>query len=187
MASLGQKIIGASAGAALLCAATAGTGLWVAFSLGSALDRAATSSRILRLHMHADMMHDALRGDVGGAIMSADPTLGVDIKTVRADLTEHVAAFKDDIKTNSELAKDPAVKAALAELDAPLATYIASASALVGIADTNPTDARSACPASTSSSRPSKTGMEEASNKIEVAADPRRQGRRTGQRDSAEV
>ena len=97
MASLGQKIIGASAGAALLCAATAGAGLWVALSLGSALDRAETSARILRLHMHADMMHDALRGDVGGAIMSSDPTLGIDIAAVRADLDEHVTAFKDDI------------------------------------------------------------------------------------------
>jgi methyl-accepting chemotaxis protein len=170
MASLGQKIIGASAGAALLCAATAGTGLWVAFSLGSALDRAETSSRILRLHMHADMMHDALRGDVGGAIMSADPTLGVDIKAVRADLTEHVTAFKDDIKTNNELAKDPAVKAALAELEAPLATYISSASDLVGVGIGDAAGARSRLPGFNSQFSALETKMEEASNKIEVAA-----------------
>jgi methyl-accepting chemotaxis protein len=170
MASLGQKIIGASAGAALLCAATAGAGLWVAVNLGSALDRAETSSRILRLHMHADMMHDALRGDVGGAIMSADPGLGFDIKTVRADLAEHVAAFKEDIKTNGELAKDPAVKAALAELDAPLATYIASASALVAVADTNPTDARGQLPGFNKQFSVLEDGMEGASNKIEAAA-----------------
>jgi methyl-accepting chemotaxis protein len=170
MASLGQKIIGASAGAALLCAATAGTGLWVAFHLSSALDRAETSSKILRLHMHADMMHDALRGDVGGAIMSADPSLGFDIKAVRADLTEHVTAFKDDIKTNSALAKDPAVKAALAELEAPLAAYIAAASDLVGVAESDPAGARSRLPGFNGQFSALETKMEEASNKIEAAA-----------------
>jgi methyl-accepting chemotaxis protein len=170
MASLGQKIIGASAGAALLCAATAGTGLWVAFHLSSALDRAETSSKILRLHMHADMMHDALRGDVGGAIMSADPSLGFDIKAVRADLAEHVTAFKDDIKTNSALAKDPAVKAALAELEAPLAAYIAAASDLVGVAESDPAGARSRLPGFNGQFSALETKMEEASNKIEAAA-----------------
>jgi methyl-accepting chemotaxis protein len=170
MASLGQKIIGASAGAALLCAATAGTGLWVAFSLASALDRAETSGKILRQHMHADMMHDALRGDVGGAIMSADPGLGVDIAAVRTDLAEHVQTFKDDIKSNSELATDPAVKTALAQLDAPLATYITSASDLIAVADTNPADARARLPDFNKQFSTLEDGMSAATDKIQAAA-----------------
>jgi methyl-accepting chemotaxis protein len=107
MASLGQKVMGAAAGAALLCAATAGTGLWVAMSLDNALSRAEHSARILRLHMHADMMHDALRADVMGAIMSSDAALGVDIKAVRADLAEHTKAFKDDIAEGSQAGRGP--------------------------------------------------------------------------------
>ncbi len=170
MASLGQKIIGACAGAALLCAATAGTGLWVAFSLDKALERAALSARILRLHMHADMMHDALRGDVGGAIMSSDPALGIDIKVVRADLAEHVAAFKDDISTNAKIATDPLVKAALSEVEAPLGAYIAAASSLIAVADIDPAAARSQLPGFNAQFSALEDKMEQASNRIETAA-----------------
>jgi methyl-accepting chemotaxis protein len=170
MASLGQKVIGAAGGAALLCAATAGAGLWVAVSLDSALTRSEASSKILRLHMHADMMHDALRADVMGAIMSSDPALGVDLKAVRADLADHTQAFKSDIATNNQLAQDPSVKAALAEVDAPLATYIASAGDLVAIADTDAAGARAKLPGFAAQFSTLEGKMEEASTKIEAAA-----------------
>ncbi|WP_419319493.1 methyl-accepting chemotaxis protein [Caulobacter sp. ErkDOM-E] len=170
MASLGQKIVGACGGAALLCAATAGTGLWVAFSLDKALERASTSSRILRLHMHADMMHDALRGDVGGAIMSSDPALGFDIKAVRADLAEHVAAFEEDIKAAEQLAHDPAIEAALKDVEPPLGAYIAAASGLIAVADTDPAAARSLLPDFNNQFAILEDKMEQASGKIEAAA-----------------
>ncbi|PIB94340.1 HAMP domain-containing methyl-accepting chemotaxis protein [Caulobacter sp. FWC2] len=170
MASLAQKVIGAAAGAALLCAATAGTGLWVAMRLDSALTRSEASAKILRLHMHADMMHDALRADVMGGIMSSDPDLGVDLKAVRADLTEHVQAFKADIATSDKLAEDPAVKAALADVAAPLATYIASASEIVGQVDTDAAAARAKLPGFAKQFSALETKMEEASAKIEAAA-----------------
>jgi len=170
MASLGQKVMGAAAGAALLCAATAGTGLWVAMSLDSALTRSETSAKILRLHMHADMMHDALRADVMGGIMSSDPALGVDLKAVRADLAEHTQAFKTDIATSNQLAEDPAVKAALADVEAPLATYIASAGDIVGSADTDAAGARAKLPGFATQFSALEGKMEEASTKIEAAA-----------------
>ena len=170
MASLGQKVIGAAAGAALLCAATAGTGLWVAMSLDSALTRSETSAKILRLHMHADMMHDALRADVMGGIMSSDPALGVDIKAVQADLAEHIQAFESDIAASGQLARDPAIKAALADVEGPLATYIASADAIVGRADTDAAGARAGLPGFSRQFSALETKMEEASTKIETAA-----------------
>jgi methyl-accepting chemotaxis protein len=170
MASLGQKVIGAAGGAALLCAATAGAGLWVAVSLDSALTQSETSSKILRLHMHADMMHDALRADVMGAIMSSDPALGVDLKAVRADLAEHTQAFKADIAASSQLAQEPSVKAVLAQVETPLATYIASAGELVAIADTDPAGARGKLPGFATQFSTLEGKMEEASTKIEAAA-----------------
>ncbi len=170
MASLGQKVMGAAAGAALLCAATAGTGLWVAVSLNSALARSETSAKILRQHMQADMMHDALRADVMGAIMSSDPGLGVDIKTVRADLTDHTKIFKDAIAASNGMASDPAVKAALADVDAPLATYIASAGDIVGRADTDAPGARAKLPDFAKQFSALEEKMEQASVKIEAAA-----------------
>ena len=170
MASLGQKVMGAAAGAALLCAATAGTGLWVAINLDSALTRSEASARILRLHMHADMMHDALRADVMGGIMSSDPALGVDLKTVRADLAEHVQAFKEDIASSGKLASDPAVKAALTEVETPLTAYIASASDIVASADTDAAGARGKLPDFAKQFSALEDKMEGASTKIEAAA-----------------
>ncbi|MBO9545208.1 methyl-accepting chemotaxis protein [Caulobacter sp.] len=170
MASLGQKVMGAAAGAALLCAATAGTGLWVAMSLDSALTRSEASAKILRLHMHADMMHDALRADVMGGIMSSDPALGVDLKAVRADLAEHTEAFKTDIAESAKLAQDPAVKAALSEVEAPLAAYIAAAGEIVGSADTDIPGARAKLPGFAQQFSVLEGKMEEASTKIEAAA-----------------
>jgi len=170
VASLGQKIMGASAGAALLCAATAGTGLWVALSLGAALDRAETSARNMRLHMHADMMHDTLRTDVSQAIMSSDPTLGISIADVRTSMAEHVAAFNHDIQEGQAVARDPAVKAALAEVDAPLKAYIASAQDLVAVADADPAATRAKLPGFNTQFTALEGAMEAASEKIEQAS-----------------
>ncbi|HWT50834.1 MAG TPA: methyl-accepting chemotaxis protein, partial [Caulobacter sp.] len=170
MASLGQKVMGATAGAALLCAATAGTGLWVAVSLDSALTDAQRSAKILRLHMHADMMHDALRADVMGAIMSTDPALGVDLKAVRADLAEHTHAFRDDVASSGALAQDPAVKAALQEVEGPLAAYIAAADDIIGRADTDVAGARAKLPGFAEQFSALEDKMEDASTKIEAVA-----------------
>jgi methyl-accepting chemotaxis protein len=170
MASLGQKIMGAAGGAALLCAATAGSGLWVATSLDAALTRAEASARILRLHMHADMMHDALRSDVYGAIMSSDPTLGVDLKAVRADLAEHTEAFKADIRSSGELAENPQVKSALNAVEGPLSTYIAAAEGIVASADSDPASARAKLTDFAEQFTALEGKMEEASTRIEAAA-----------------
>jgi methyl-accepting chemotaxis protein len=170
MASLGQKIIGACCGAALVCAATAGTGLWVALSLGSALDRAEISARNMRLHMHADMMHDALRTDVSQAVMSSDPTLNIDIAEVQKSMSEHVEAFNKDVQEGEAIARDPAVKAALAEVVTPLKTYIADAQDLMSAADGDPALARAKLPGFNSQFTILEGAMEGASEKIEQAA-----------------
>ncbi|ATC33545.1 methyl-accepting chemotaxis protein [Caulobacter vibrioides] len=170
MASLGQKVMGAAGGAALLCAATAGAGLWVAWSLDSALTRAEDSAKILQLHMHADMMHDALRADVMGAIMSSDPTLGVDLKAVRADLAEHTQAFRGDIAQSSKLAENPRTKAALQAVEPPLNAYIAAAEEIVGTADTDPAGAHAKLAGFGEQFSALEDKMEAASTEIEAAA-----------------
>ena len=170
MASLGQKVMGAAGGAALLCAATAGAGLWVALSLDSALTRAEASARILRLHMHADMMHDALRADVMGAIMSSDPALGVDLKAVRADLAEHTQAFRDDIAESGKLAENPRTKSALQAVEAPLSAYIAAAEEIVAAADVDPAGANAKLAGFGQQFSALEDKMEAASTEIEAAA-----------------
>jgi methyl-accepting chemotaxis protein len=170
MASLGQKVMGAAAGAALLCAATAGAGLWVAWSLDSALIRAEDSAKILQLHMHADMMHDALRADVMGAIMSSDPTLSVDLKAVRADLVEHTEAFRGDIAQSGKLAENPRIKAALKAVEAPLNAYITAAEEIVRTADTDPAGSHAKLAGFGEQFSALEDKMEAASTEIEAAA-----------------
>jgi methyl-accepting chemotaxis protein len=170
MASLGQKVMGAAGGAALLCAATAGAGLWVAWSLDSALTRAEESAKILQLHMHADMMHDALRADVMGAILSADPTLGVDLKAVRSDLAEHTQAFRDDIEQSRKLAGNARTQAALQAVEAPLNAYIAAAGDIVGTVEADPAAARAKLTGFGQQFSALEDKMEAASTEIEAAA-----------------
>jgi methyl-accepting chemotaxis protein len=70
MKSINQTVMVAGAAVFLLASSASGAGLWAATHLGSALTRAMTSGNILRTHMDADMMHDALRADV---LMARDP------------------------------------------------------------------------------------------------------------------
>ena len=129
--TISRKVTAAGVVALTLCAISAGSGFAVAMTLGEGLREAMRSAQILRNHMHADMMHDALRGDVLSALLSRDPASGVEIATVRADLKEHVDAFRKDIEDNRRHATDPEIKAALTQVEAPLAAYIASAEQVI--------------------------------------------------------
>ena len=89
-----QKVVFAAIAVLVICGATAGCGLWVANSLAQALARSTASSTLLRNHMSADMMHDALRADVLSALASDDPSMGVSLDQVKAELGEHQAEFR---------------------------------------------------------------------------------------------
>ncbi|MFN4069167.1 MAG: methyl-accepting chemotaxis protein, partial [Brevundimonas aurantiaca] len=59
--TIGKKVTAAGGAVLLLSVGMAGLGLKMNADLGDALDRATVSASILRNHMQADMMHDALR------------------------------------------------------------------------------------------------------------------------------
>ncbi len=122
--TIGKKVTATGIGVLLLSVGTAGVGLMMNTQLGAALDRASTSSNILRNHMQADMMHDALRADAFAALLSSDPANGVALDDVRAALVEHRAIFEKSVAENTALVTDPDIKAALESVDAPLAIYV---------------------------------------------------------------
>src|SRR5438128_1895735 len=144
--SINQKVMAAGAAVFLLATATAGSGLWAAMHLSTALTRAMQSSEVLRTHMDADMMHDALRADMLMALRSADPTSGVTIADVKKDVAEHVQRFRDDNKQARELALDDASRQALDAIKAPLVEYIGGAEALADLAGKDPVAAKAAMP-----------------------------------------
>ncbi len=130
----------------VLGVASAGIGLGVTFGLTRALENSTLAATILRNHMEADMMHDALHSDVLAAIMSGDPTNGVSIADVKADLAEHAQLFEDSLAANDKLVTRPEERALLAELKTPLSDYIASAQRIVDLATTDPAAAKTALP-----------------------------------------
>ena len=88
----------------------------------------------LRNHSEADMMHDALRGDVYEAVLAGGRGDAAQIKEVQKEFSEHAANFKARIDANNKLDLPPEVRADLKSLQAPLETYIRSAEEIVAIA-----------------------------------------------------
>ena len=168
--SINQKVMAAGAAVFLLATTTAGAGLWSAMRLSGALTRAMTSSEVLRTHMDADMMHDALRADMLMALRSGDPTSGVKIADVKKDVEEHVQRFRDDNKQARALAFDAASRGALDAIKAPLGEYIAGAEQLVDLAGRDPEAAKAAMPKFLVLFGQLEDAMGGASEKIETSA-----------------
>jgi methyl-accepting chemotaxis protein len=109
---------------------------------GGPVQEVISTSHILRNHLEADMMHDALRADVLAALLAQTDTERAD---VASSLREHVDHFRDMIRTNESIATgDTAV--ALGEVGAALDAYIASAEQIVAVAATDTAAARSRLP-----------------------------------------
>jgi methyl-accepting chemotaxis protein len=168
--TINHKVMGAGAAVMVLCTASAGAGLWSTTRLDSALHDANVSAAVLRNHMEADMMHDALRADVLSSQLADDAASGIAIDDVRKDLTAHVANFRQAISANDALATDPASRAALAEVKAPLDTYIKSAGQMVDLAATDRAQAIVAMPGFMKQFTTLEGAMSQASDKIEAAS-----------------
>ncbi|MDB5438263.1 MAG: methyl-accepting chemotaxis protein [Caulobacteraceae bacterium] len=126
---------------------------------------------ILRTHMDADMMHDALRADVLMALRASDPANGVSMDEVRTDLAAHTKAFRDDIAANKANATEPEVRNALAAVETPLGAYIDGAGTLVDLAAKDPAGAKAAMPGFINQFTVLEGAMSEATQKIEAAAE----------------
>jgi methyl-accepting chemotaxis protein len=169
--SINQKVLAASATVFLLASASSGAGLWVAFKLTGALNDAMRSAEVLRTHMDADMMHDALRADVLMALRARDPASGVSLATVKQDLDGHVEGFRKDIAANKTLAADGATQQALSAVEGPLGDYIAGAEAIVKLAGETPAAADAAMPGFIDQFTALEGAMEQATQKIEATAE----------------
>jgi methyl-accepting chemotaxis protein len=168
--TINHKVMGAGAAVMVLCTASAGAGLWSTTRLDGALQNASVSAAVLRNHMEADMMHDALRADVLSSQLAGDAGSGIAIDDVRKDLTAHVGNFREAITANDALATDPASRAALAELKAPLDTYIKSAGQMVDVAATDHAQAVAAMPGFMKQFTTLEGAMSNASDRIEAAS-----------------
>jgi methyl-accepting chemotaxis protein len=157
----------------LLTGSVAGVGIWAATSLSDAMETARTASTALRNHMAADMMHDALRGDVLASIEAGTSGVENQKTQVKADLAEHVANFQESIEANKALPLPEEIDATLSALEAPLADYIAAAQTAVSAGVSDPAAARALLPAFLEKFSALEDAMEKASGVIEQNAEAR--------------
>ncbi|MDF0694974.1 methyl-accepting chemotaxis protein [Rhizobium sp. MC63] len=171
MASIQHKIIIASIAIFALAGGTTAVGIWSASTLSENNADVARSAQILRNHMQADMMHDAMRADVLAAMLASNPAAGIEAAAVRADLAEHDASFREMIAANKALAADEKTKALLAGIERPLLTYVESATRIVDLASQDPSAALKALPEFMQQFSSLETAMEQTGDQITAASD----------------
>ncbi|MDP1618097.1 methyl-accepting chemotaxis protein [Phenylobacterium sp.] len=165
-----SKVVVAGLAVLVLSGANSGLGLWTTTDLTDALGGSSRSAEILRNHMQADMMHDALRADVLSAILAGDPSAGVDLDSVSAETAEHVGSFKQAMAANRSLASDGRIRESLDAVEQPLEAYILSAQQIVALAAQDPEAARAALGSFKQSFTDLEGRMEAVSDDIETSA-----------------
>jgi methyl-accepting chemotaxis protein len=168
--TINHKVMGAGVAVMVLCTASAGAGLWSTTRLDSALHESSVSASVLRNHMEADMMHDALRADVLSSQLADDSGSGIHIADVRKDIGQHTKIFREAVATANAQAVDPGSRAALAEVKAPLDTYISAAGHMIDLAATDRASAIAAMPDFMKQFTTLEGAMSDASDKIEAAS-----------------
>jgi len=135
--SITQKMTIAALAVLFLVVTSSGAGMWVAVKLSGGLDRAMSSSRVLRTHMGADMMHDALRADVYAALLSSDPDMGFSLEEVEKDFAEHRADFEKQISGNENADVSEGTRLLFSKVRIPLKEYIRGAADIIKLAGTD--------------------------------------------------
>ncbi|WP_139809923.1 methyl-accepting chemotaxis protein [Sphingomonas azotifigens] len=121
-------------------------GIAASWMLGAALERQASAAALLRNHMEADMMHDAVRSDVLAALASADPATGLKLDDTRKDLDEHLATLRKRIAEDAAFRGDAAIEAAAVKVAAPMNAYADAAKQIGEAAGADPAAAKRALP-----------------------------------------
>ncbi|HHZ07394.1 MAG TPA: HAMP domain-containing protein [Rhizobiales bacterium] len=170
MVSLNAKIVGGIAVTGLVCAVAAGAGVFAVSRLGSELESSLRSAQVVRAHMQGDMMHDAIRADVIGALEATIIGSGFGIDQVAADFAEHSKSFRESIATASDLATDQATRDVLKAVEAPLLAYEQSARTIIDMAAKDASGARAAYPGFMRQFSELEDAMEAAADKIEASA-----------------
>ena len=122
----------------------AGLGItWYAAHLGLqesslALSASKNATAAVQHQMNADMMHDALRGDVLAALLSPQGDAPASKQIIRDDLADHSATFREAIDKLALLDLDQAVRASLSQVMPALDAYLAAANTIADAALINP-------------------------------------------------
>lgn len=102
--------------------------------LGLTIDKQLVLQETLHAQLEADMMHDAIRGDVYEALLTVNPT-PEQLENIRQDAIAHCNALKENVdivKKNTSLSTG--LKAAVDKVSEPLEAYVTVGQNLVDVA-----------------------------------------------------
>lgn len=113
---------------ALVVAAVSGGALYQFGERSRTQAELLAKSTALSNHQTADMMHDAIRGDVLSALLARDAE---ERKVVLSEFEEHAAEFRASIRANEELEIGDEVRRTLAAVETPLNEYLDRARSMI--------------------------------------------------------
>lgn len=136
--SLRTRLLFAGIAAVFAILVTAGVGLYGMTRSNAGLDISITSTSAVLNQKQADMMHDALRGDVLFALVTGPDGPKEDQEAIKTDLADHVSSFEESITRLQALPLSPEIRTAVDEVVPPLKAYITAAQEIVamGLKDT---------------------------------------------------
>lgn len=111
-----------------------GTAAFYSFqNINKNLEEKSNLASAVRNHMTADMMHDAIRGDILSAFNSVLQNQSEGLKTAKEDLHEHIKTFKSTLEKNEALSLKSEIKSALREVQKPFEEYVVAAQKAISI------------------------------------------------------
>ncbi len=164
---LRTQILGLGLVGLIMTALVGGTGLLNVNKLSQAFDNAINMDLALQKAQHADMMHDAIRGDVLLALLSGQIKDVAGVAEAQKDLAEHSASFTKSIGEMDALPLSANAKAVVAKIGPALKAYVESAGKVQKLATTDAAMALAAMPEFQKAFKQLENAMEEQSTAIE--------------------
>jgi methyl-accepting chemotaxis protein len=125
------------------------------------------TSRVLRLHVETDMLHEGFRGDAFAALAATSPA---ELDALQADWAARRHDLLEKRSQSQALAGgNPAVRAALLKVDAPFRQYVEDVGQLIATARGSNAAARQALPAVLAEFAALETSLDAASTEIQRA------------------
>jgi methyl-accepting chemotaxis protein len=164
---LQHQILGLGLAGALAAGLAGGVGLWNTFRLATAFEQATSVTLALQRSQDADMMHDAIRGDVLLALLSAQTKDTKGLEEAQKDLVEHAETFTNAIAEMKTFPISAETRDASAAIDGALKSYVESAKVTQKAAITDLSDAIASYPEFQKSFKVLEGAMDKMSKTIE--------------------
>ncbi|MDH3910307.1 MAG: methyl-accepting chemotaxis protein [Rhodospirillales bacterium] len=168
--SLGQKLFGFSGFLVAISAVIAVIGNLGTARLTTQLVESTTIASSLRNHLEADMMHEALRGDVLLALRAGSRASAGERTEIENELARHLKHFRSQIEANQQLNLSDAAQRAVNDVVPSMESYMSSARRLVDLAFKDSDAAETEFAGFTESFLALEDKMAEASDRIEAVS-----------------